>query len=191
MKIIISPAKTFNLNNQIDKSTPRPKYIDIAKQIFKHIRSLSIEQTQQLYKLSNKKTQEVYKMHQEHGANLYYAIEVYAGQVFKQLDLESYDKEWLNENVVILDALYGVIKPFDLISPYRLDFNLKTDFINLKEIWSNKINEYFKDEEEIINLASKEYSQFINKDMTEFDFKGSSNIKIARGKKLHDLIKKK
>ncbi len=192
MKIILGPSKTFNFNNEINSATPRPKYIQTAKEIFPKFKALSLEEHKQLYGLSDKKTQEVYEMHQNHGKKLYYAIEMYSGHVFKQLKLEEYDKEWLNEHVVIIDALYGVIKPFDLIAPYRIYFDLKQDIVDLKEIWTDKINDYFKDEDEIINLASKEYSKFIKKDMKEFHFEGSTmKIKESRGKKLHELIKKK
>ncbi len=192
MKIILSPSKTFDLSNPIDASSPRPKYIATAKEIFPLFKSLSKQETKDLYKLSDKKAKEVWEMHQNHGQKLFYAIEMYHGNVFKQLKLDQYDKEWLNEHVVILDALYGVIKPYDLIAPYRLYFDLKQDIVNLKEKWAQKIEEYFQEEDEIINLASKEYSQFIKKEMTEFNFAGHSMaIKAARGKKLHELIKKK
>ncbi|CAM9112895.1 YaaA family protein [Mycoplasma marinum] len=192
MKIILGPAKTFNLENPINESVPRPKYILTAKEIFPKFKALSLKEHKELYKLSDKKTQEVYDMHQTHGQKLYYAIEMYAGQVFKQLKLEEYDKEWLNEHVVIIDALYGIIKPFDLVAPYRIYFDLKQDIVDLKEKWADKINDYFKNEDEIINLASKEYSQFIKRDMTTFEFPGSTMaLKKARGQKLHELIKKK
>ncbi len=191
MKIIISPSKTFNFSNPIDKTEPRPKYILTAKEIFPKFKQLTLEQHKELYGLSDKKTQEVYNIHQSHGQQLFYAIEMYSGTVFKQLKLDQYDKEWLNEHVVILDALYGVIKPYDLIAPYRIDFNLKQDMVNLKEKWSDKINDYFKDEDEVINLASQEFSQFVKKEMTEFNFLDKTvSIKKQRGIKLHELIKK-
>ncbi|NQZ28850.1 MAG: YaaA family protein [Mycoplasmatales bacterium] len=192
MKIIIGPAKTFNLANPVDAIAPRPKYILTAKEIFPKFKALSLEQHKELYGLSDKKTQEVYDMHQEHGKKLYYAIEMYAGHVYKELKLDEYDKDWLNEHVVIIDSLYGIIKPYDLIAPYRLYFNLKQDIVDLNEKWADKINDYFKDEDEIINLASKEYSQFIKREMTTFEFEGTNfKLKEARGKKLHELIKKK
>ena len=187
-KIIISPSKTFNLSNPVDSTTPRPKHILTAKGVFGPIRKLSLEETKTTYKLSDKKAKEVYEMHQAHGQELFYAIDMYAGQVFKELNIDEYDKEFLNEHVLILDALYGVIKPFDLIAPYRLDF--KTDIgVDLKETWTDKINEELKGYK-IINLASKEFSSLVKQEMLEIDLDKDLQIKKARGMALHKMLSK-
>ena len=187
-KIIISPSKTFCLNNPVDSIAPRPKHILTAKGIFGPIRNLSLEETKDVYKLSDKKAKEVFEMHKAHGQELFYAIEMYAGQVFKELNLDEYDKDFLNEHVIILDALYGVIKPFDLIAPYRLDF--KTDIgIDLKKTWADKINKEL-DGFKIINLASKEFSSLVKHEMIEIDLDKEIQIKKARGLALHKLLSK-
>jgi cytoplasmic iron level regulating protein YaaA (DUF328/UPF0246 family) len=116
---------------------------------------------------------------------------MYAGYVYKQLELKKYNKEWVNKHVVIIDSLYGIIKPYDLIAPYRFYFDLKPKFIDLKKYWIEDINNFFSDGEEIINLASKEYSNLITKPMTTIKFTGSTMaIKKARGQKLNELILK-
>jgi cytoplasmic iron level regulating protein YaaA (DUF328/UPF0246 family) len=69
-----------------------------------------------------------------------------------------------------LSGLYGILKPFDLISPYRLEMGTKfspnSKSKNLYEFWSDKVTNYLLDElesdEPIINLASIEYSKVIN-----------------------------
>ena len=185
-KIIISPSKTFNLSNPIDSTTPRPMHILRAKEVFGKIRPLSLEETKTTYNLSDKKANEVYTMHQEHGKELYFAIEMYYGQVFRELNLTEYDKEFLNEHLVILDALYGVVKPFDLIAPYRLDFKTKID-MDLKSFWKKEINEYFEGFD-VVNLASKEFSSLIEKEMIELDVKSDIQIKKARGMALHNIL---
>lgn len=91
-KIIIGPSKTFNHNAKIFKSGRRPKYLKQARSIFAKIKKLSLEETKKIYKLSDKKANEVYDLHQKHGSSLYYAIELYDGLVFKQLDLTNVDK---------------------------------------------------------------------------------------------------
>ena len=188
-KIVISPSKTFNLNKEAEEKLPRPKNILMAKEIFGKIRSWDIDKTKEVYKLSDKMTKDVYEMHQAHGQKLYYAIEMYGGEVFKQLKLDEYDKEWLNNHVVILDALYGVVKPYDTIAPYRLDFNVKFDF-DLKNFWKETINNDLKGFE-LYNLASKEFSSLIDLPMTEVELEKASTIKKQRGLTLHKIIKNK
>lgn len=185
MKIIIGPSKTFFKNDKSHSSGRRPKYIKEAKEIFSVIRNLSLKETKKIYKLSDKKAEEVFKLHQDHGQKLYYAIEIYGGEVFKQLDLSNIDKEWVDNNVVILDALYGIIKPYDLIGTYRLDF--KTNIgVDLKKIWKNKINKELEGEE-LINLASKEFSSIVKHKMVAPKL-SKGPIKKARGKLLNKII---
>ena len=187
-KIIISPSKSFNKNVKTLKSGRRPKYLAKAKNIFEYIKKLSLEDTKKIYKLSDKKAKEVYKRNQEHGHNLVYAIELYGGLVFKQLDLKDVDKDWVDNHIIILDALYGIIKPYDLISPYRLDF--KTNIgIDLKKEWQEIINKELKCFK-IYNLASKEFSSLINHDLIDLALE-KAQIKVARGKALNKIIHQK
>ena len=75
---------------------------------------------------------------------------------------------YLNDNLRILSGLYGILKPFDLIYPYRLEMgtklNLSTKSSNLYDFWNDKITKSINDEEtdKIINLASLEYFKSIN-----------------------------
>ena len=75
----------------------------------------------------------------------------------------------LNEDVRILSGLYGILKPLDLIYPYRLEmgtrFSCKEDQKNLYEFWGDKVTKALKKElqkdEVIVNLASTEYAKVI------------------------------
>ena len=186
-KIIISPSKMMNINSTSDSiNKNRPKHILKAKGIFNKIRFFDLAKTKNIYSLSDKKAKEVYEMHQDHGKKLYKAIDLYSGTLFKELEIKEEDIKWFNEHVLIIDALYGVIKPNEKIAPYRLDFNIKFP-INLRAFWSDIIS---KDLEgyKIINLASKEYSSLINFEMTTPKLDGIGNIKSQRGRKLNQLI---
>ena len=187
-KIIISPSKLMDVlapNDPINEN--RPKHILMAKEIFTTIRSFDLEKTKKIYGLSDKKTEEVYKMHQGHGTKLYKAIDLYSGTLFKELDIKEKDKKWFNDHVVIIDALYGIIKPNEKVAPYRLDFNVKFP-IDLKKYWSDTISKEL-DGYEIINLASKEFSSLINLKMITPELDGTGNIKSQRGRKLNELMK--
>ena len=187
-KIIISPSKTMDTsapNDSINEN--RPKHILKAKEIFGIIRTFDLEKTKEIYSLSDKKAQQIYEMHKGHGQKLYKAIDLYSGTLFKELEIKEEDKEWINDNVLIIDALYGVIKPNEKIAPYRLDFNVKFP-IDLKDFWFDIISKELEGHE-IINLASKEYSSLINLDMNTPKLDGVGNIKSQRGRKLKELIK--
>lgn len=70
--------------------------------------------------------------------------------------------EYLNRHVRILSGLYGVLKPFDRIRPYRLEMAspLKIDGRNLYRFWGSDLaEEIFKTGEPVINLASEEYAK--------------------------------
>ena len=189
-KIIIAPAKKMNFNAEFStENTLRPKHLDVAKNIFSVIRNLSEQQTKSIYKLSEKKTAEVFKMHKEHGQKLYYAFDLYDGLFYKQLDsLSKTQKKWVNEHVLIIDALYGFIKPYEKIGSYRLDFTIKLPGVNTKEIWIDLINKEL-DGYDIYNLASKEFSNLIKHSLITIPLLKEGNIKIARGKKLMQMIK--
>ena len=100
------------------------------------------------------------------------AVEVFDGEVYRALNVASLDSskfELLNKDLRILSGLYGILKPFDLIYPYRLEmgtkFSPKEDQKNLYEFWGDKVTKTLKKEleknEVIINLASSEYFKVI------------------------------
>ncbi len=134
----------------------------------------------------------------------YKAIEMYNGIVFKELNVNTMNKKdtlYLENNLLILSAFYGILKPFDLVKPYRLDFNskLKIDRVSLKKYWKEFYNSYINVGEDIINLASNEFADLFNKsnynwyDFDFFEFDGenkkinSTIAKKGRGKLLREL----
>jgi cytoplasmic iron level regulating protein YaaA (DUF328/UPF0246 family) len=104
------------------------------------------------------------------------AVEVFDGEVYRALNVSTLDPskyDVLNKDLRILSGLYGVLKPFDLIYPYRLEmgtkFSPKEDQKNLYEFWGNKVTKTLKKElekdEVIINLASSEYFKVIRQNL--------------------------
>lgn len=89
----------------------------------------------------------------------------YTGIVFKELGWQTYDSmhwAYAQEHLRILSALYGVLKPLDVMSHYRLDFLTKIPGLKLYAFWYQAMQQYFEREDLIINLASKEYSKLID-----------------------------
>lgn len=193
MKIIISPAKTLSL------SKPVIKDIEInsnAMIIINELKKKSTDEIKKILKISDKLLEEnIAYIKNFNEKNFYKAIEMYSGTVYKALDYKTLTesaKDYLQENLIILSALYGLIKPLDFIKPYRLDFssNLKIDGMSLKDYWKNLYNSGIKKGDTVINLASNEFSDLFDKslfDWYDFDFFEFD----GKNKKTHSTIAKK
>lgn len=171
MKIILSPSKT-----QIKESTFLNKEVSILFEdetikLFKKLKRLTKNEIQLVFKIKGKLLDDTYKTYQDFklentGIN---AIDCYKGVVYEQINHLSYNKHqqnYLNSNLRLLSAMYGILEPNSIIWPYRLDMTIKIKGLNLYNYWQDSMDNYFQEEDYIINLASKEFSKMIklNKD---------------------------
>jgi cytoplasmic iron level regulating protein YaaA (DUF328/UPF0246 family) len=154
MKIIISPAKS------LDFESPLPT-----------------KQLSELMSISDKLAELNYTRNQEWSlpftpANARQAVFAFNGDVYVGLDAYSITTDKLpvlQEKLRILSGLYGILKPLDLIQPYRLEMgtNLAVGKAkNLYEFWrktlTDALNQELAQDELVINLASKEYAEAID-----------------------------
>lgn len=175
MKIIISPAKTFKIRKIKNKNCDC-LYESKKNELVSIIKEKSAEELKNLWKCSDKIAEESYNLYQNFDeAPKGCAILSFDGIQYQYMDVTSLDEkhlEYLEEHLRILSGLYGILRPLDEISKYRLDFEDK--LINLYEFWENEIRNHFKSEE-IIDLASKEYGQniykYLDKTPVKIDFK--------------------
>ncbi len=101
------------------------------------------------------------------------AIFMFNGDVYDGLNINSISEkhyESLQNSIRILSGMYGVLRPFDVMSPYRLEMGTKlkvNDSNNLYEFWQSKLTDYLNSElsndEIVVNLASQEYFKAINR----------------------------
>lgn len=102
------------------------------------------------------------------------AAAIFTGEVFRGLDFNSLNnsaQQKAQEQLRILSGLYGILKPFDLIHPYRLEMGTKWTVTpktkNLYQFWGSKIadflNEEMSEDDVLVNLASNEYFKAIDK----------------------------
>jgi len=204
MKIIFSPAKSMDFSNS--KNEPlKINFTDKTNILLENLKILSLDEITKIMKVKGNTLNHVKDIYEKfEGANTKKAIRAYNGISFKQLDLDNYSEmnlEFMNTHLVILSALYGVTEPSNLIKEYRLDMNMKLlKDQNLYKFWKIEVNKYFKDEDLILNLASKEFSKLIEKPMITIDFKEekgdiyksvSSYSKKGRGMMLNYIIKNK
>lgn len=166
MKILLSPSKTQCTNKQ-QVGLKHPKYFNHTKEIIRELKLLSMEELSIMMKIKGKLLDETYAIIRNLKLNpkdTTLSIELYTGVVYESLQLNSYtieELDYLNQNVRIISALYGVLSPMDGIQNYRLDFTMKLKHINLNQFWKEIIVKEFKNEKLILDCASHEFSHFL------------------------------
>jgi UPF0246 protein FP0718 len=178
MKIVISPAKTINetsaLPTTVHSSAIFPKEIS---EVSTALKALSPKQLINLMHISQKLADLNWQRHQQlslpfTSQNARPALFAYNGDVYEGLDAYSLSEtqmDKLQRSLRILSGLYGLLKPLDLIAPYRLEMSIKLPVgkaTNLYAFWKDKITQALNDElqegELFINLASEEYFKAID-----------------------------
>ncbi len=181
MKIVISPAKSLNFEKQI----PANQYSSISfpqesQQLAVLLKKFSVEDIKSLMKISPALAELNYHRFQQWHLpftlqNAKQAGFVFTGEVYKGLQLDTLSLKEIQQaqkSLRILSGLYGVLRPLDLIQPYRLEMGTRLQVDentkNLYQFWQQKItdfinNELKEDDGILVNLASNEYFKAINK----------------------------
>lgn len=198
MKIIIAPSKSMKYK---DYGLSQTEQLFPEKTQYLHhlLSQYNDEKLCEIMKISYKQALQVYDyFHQPQ--DIYPALSLYQGTVFKQLEMNKYQKHshYLDEHLRIMSAYYGVLQYNTAIAPYRLDMTMKPDQINLYDYWYTPIYQYFENEDFIISLASQEFTTMIHHPHLYFiDFIEIENNKIkrnamiikkARGQMLNQMI---
>ncbi len=169
MKIIFSPAKSQNNTSDFFTAKSSILFPSKTQELLTFLLELSRSDISNMFKTSDALTNKIYRMYHSRENSSLPALELFNGLSFRQLELNVYNsdhQEYAQENLVILSALYGVLRPFDEISPYRLDMHdnlIDSDNIykNLYDFWQKEITNYFNRTDTILNLASAEYAKMI------------------------------
>ena len=170
MKIIISPAKRMNIDTDSFEVSGLPKFITETENIMKWLQSLSFSEAKKLWGCNDKIAELNFKRLVE--MDLYQgltpAILTYEGLQYQSMSPKAFEKdaiEYVKKNLCILSGFYGVLTPFDGVTPYRLEMQAKAKIgihKDLYEFWGDSLYQFLLDEDRvIINLASKEYSKCI------------------------------
>ena len=179
MKIIISPAKSLDFDSELNpQNVSVPKFLEKTLAINSILKQKSPSDLMKLQSISEKLSDLNWKRNLEFSRNhnddnSRPAIFAFNGDVYEGLDVKTLDVkkiDFLQNNLRIISGLYGVLKPLDLIQPYRLEMGTKISIngsSNLYEYWSNDITKFLSDEllssEFLLNLASNEYFSAIDK----------------------------
>ena len=180
MLIVVSPAKKLNMDPINSVDVTEPIFKEDVKSLINIARDLSSNELKDLMGISPKladlnKERFLNFGNQEKKA----AVFAIAGDTYKGLDIEKLnenDLDWAQKHLRILSGLYGLLRPLDLIEPYRLEMGskLKGDHGNtLYEFWDNKIsqnlNKYAREigTNVLVNCASNEYFNAIKPNTLE------------------------
>ncbi len=172
MRIIISPAKTMGVDNDIFGHRQMPGLIKESEILLGYLQKLSYDQLKSIWNCSDTLAKKNFARIEGMvlGHNLTPAIFAYEGLQYQSIGaniLSQAELDYLEDHLRILSGFYGALRPFDGIVPYRLEMQAKFkgwDHDRLYDFWGDKIaKEVFANTTCVINLASKEYSQVISK----------------------------
>ena len=176
MLILISPAKTLDYSAPNFKEFTQPEFQQDVKSLIQVMKKKSAKEISQLMNVSDSLAalnEERFKTFQTefNSENSKQALLAFKGDVYTRISVDiftSEDFDFAQNHLRILSGLYGLLKPLDLIQPYRLEMGTRLENKkgkNLYEFWDKKIakaiNQAAKGKP-IINLASQEYFKAVD-----------------------------
>lgn len=185
MLMLISPAKTLDYETQpTTKTFSQPLFLENSVELVNVLREKSPSDISSLMKISAKLGelnanrfqiwQAPFEEAQLSDLTVKQALLAFKGDVYTGLDAESLSEEQLDftqTHLRILSGLYGILRPLDLMRPYRLEMGTKLENNrgkNLYEFWGdnnvNYLNQQMQEQgtDELVNLASNEYFKSVN-----------------------------
>ena len=182
MLFLLSPAKSLDYDSPLPAGLPhsQPQFIPDAARLIDVLRTRSPQDIASLMSISdalaalNVARYGAWSPHftQE---NARQAVMAFNGDVYEGLQaatLSLPDLDWAQQHLAILSGLYGVLRPLDLMQPYRLEMGtrLATDAgANLYQFWGSRIAEHLNrqlaDDTDpvVVNLASQEYFKAVDR----------------------------
>lgn len=173
MKIVLSPAKSLDFERPIPTvKYTQPEFLEQSEKLIKVLVKKNPKSLSKLMSISNDLAELNWERNQKFSLpftpeNARPAIYAFNGDVYQGLDAYSISEnklEKLQDTLRILSGLYGILKPLDLIQPYRLEMGTQLKIgrkKNLYDLWKQPITNFLNDELEegelFINLASNEY----------------------------------
>jgi len=175
MLLLISPAKTLDYETPPNTAVhSQPEFLDDSAELIDQLKTLSPSDVSSLMSISDKlgvlnSNRFIEWRTPFTPDNSKQALLAFKGDVYEGMSADTLSKDdlnWANNHLRILSGLYGLLKPLDLMQPYRLEMGTRFNNQrgkNLYEFWGDKITEKINQEMAnqkspvLINLASNEY----------------------------------
>lgn len=180
MLFLLSPAKKLDYDSPVSTNThTQPLFIKCSAELIKVLKTKSADDIAGLMKLSAALSELNVQRYAEwkpkfDQKNARQAVLAFNGDVYEGLAAETLTESqlaWAQEHVAILSGLYGVLRPLDLMQPYRLEMGTRLQTArgkNLYEFWGSEIAQYLNERladqtsRIVINLASEEYFKAVD-----------------------------
>lgn len=172
MKIIISPAKKMVEDTDSFDISKLPIFKDKAEVLLTWLKSKNYDELKNIWKCNDKIAKLNYDRVQDMNLdeNLTPAVMAYSGIQYQAMGPQVFTQEALQraaKDLYIISGFYGILGAMDGITPYRLEMQAKVDINDqhtLYQFWGDSIyQELYRDNELVVNLASKEYSKVIER----------------------------
>jgi len=181
MLIVLSPAKTLDYTVDAKSNHTAPQFLSQSSKLIKTLKEKEPKDIASLMGLSDKLASLNFDRYQSWKAAKTISSDakpsmlVFKGDVYQGLEADKFNAKQIKfaqKHLRILSGLYGILRPMDVIKPYRLEMGtkLKTEKgKNLYEFWGNSVQDNVVDDltsqksDLLINLASKEYFSVLGK----------------------------
>lgn len=186
MMVVLSPAKRLDFDAGGARKHTQPAFLDDAQKLAARLKKLSARDLRALMNVSDKIAELNVKRYRKWKKpftpdNAKQAVLAFRGDVYQGLDADSFsaaDLDFAQRHIRVLSGLYGVLRPLDLIQPYRLEMGTRfaagNGAADLYAFWGGKITRYLnaalakdgggRGEAVLVNLASREYFSAIRAD---------------------------
>ncbi len=175
MLVVLSPSKTLNPDAPADEALcTQPDYLKDSRELIRRLRVLSPDDIAELMRVSMKIANLNFDRYQQWQTpftteNAKPSVLAFKGDVYTGLGADNFTRTDLNfaqKHLRILSGLYGLLRPLDLIQPYRLEMGTRLDTVrgvNLYQFWGSRISRGLREtlasqkRPVLVNLASQEY----------------------------------
>ena len=172
MKIIIAPSKKMRLDMDSLPWQELPRFLPQTEQLLEKLRGMSYDELKRLWACNDSiaALNAERLRHMELRASLTPAVLAYEGIQYQYMApgvMPERALAYLQEHLRILSGFYGVLRPFDGVTPYRLEMQARLSLGKAKDLysfWGNTLADFlFSETDCVINLASKEYSLCVSR----------------------------
>ena len=170
MRFIISPAKKMNVDRDSFPVTALPRFLERTERLCRALQAMEPKELKALWKcndaIAKLNVERLAAMNLRQG--LTPAIVSYEGIQYRYMApgvFTTRELDWVQEHLRILSGFYGILRPMDGVTPYRLEMQAKLAVDGHKDLydfWGGQLAEaIFAETDCVVNLASKEYSRCI------------------------------
>jgi uncharacterized protein len=172
MIILMHSSKTMRTPAAPSLPTGVPMLLEKAEELIAYLRTLTPRQLSKIMTISDDLATRASEQFMEWSTapnEQTPAAETFVGDIYSGLQVDSFspaDRNYADNHVRILSGLYGILRPFDGIAPYRLEMGYRlpsVSYASLYKFWGASVAAQLPDRGRIVNLAAGEYSKLVTK----------------------------